>query len=189
MIQSPQKLFPSTALKKGADLWIVSNPENSRWSAKIDWLTGFQIQKSKRYGALPDLSAQVRQMIHQSPHIFQNVTAMAEPQLEQKKLSPSASSSFSPSPPSPPQSEHPGAPAQAQDQARGILVSTASRLPNLWTVEISSTGKEWIDRACDIWRSLNCPILRLFAPLKINKQDIEKKWGENTPLQYILEEQ
>ncbi len=37
---------PSLALTSGADLWVVSDSQHSRWNQKIDWYIRFQMRKN-----------------------------------------------------------------------------------------------------------------------------------------------
>jgi len=43
-----QLISDSQALKKGVDLWVVSDYKHSAWVAQIDWLLGFKIRKSRQ---------------------------------------------------------------------------------------------------------------------------------------------
>lgn len=42
-------LSHSSSWNPGADLWVVADFKNSRWSAKIDWHLNFQIVKAQRH--------------------------------------------------------------------------------------------------------------------------------------------
>lgn len=42
-----QLISQSQALKKGAQLWILSGPEYSTWNRRIDWYLCFQMRKSR----------------------------------------------------------------------------------------------------------------------------------------------
>lgn len=42
-------LSQASALNPGAELWVVPDRGNSRWTTKIDWYLNFQIAKSGRH--------------------------------------------------------------------------------------------------------------------------------------------
>ena len=111
-----------SALKKGTDLWMVSDPEYSSWNQKIDWYLSYLMKKNR----------------------------------------------------------------QKQDhQIKPLLMKTAHRLPNLWTVELSYKNKEqWLNQAHTVWKNLNRPSLRIFAPHPLSAEDIEKTWSLDT-IQYV----
>ncbi|HEY8270297.1 MAG TPA: hypothetical protein VIG33_05370 [Pseudobdellovibrionaceae bacterium] len=39
----------ASAFNPGSDLWIIPDPNNCRWTQKIDWYLNFQIVKSQRH--------------------------------------------------------------------------------------------------------------------------------------------
>lgn len=49
----------SSAFAPGCDVWIVSEPESSIWTRKIDWYLNFQIMKASLH-VMPSVSAQLR---------------------------------------------------------------------------------------------------------------------------------
>ena len=69
-----------------------------------------------------------------------------------------------------------------------LLMQTAFRLPNLWTVELICTHKGlWLNQAYTIWEKLNRPTLRLFVPRLVTKEDVETTWRKAyVPVQYLL---
>ena len=57
-------LIPSySALQKGADLWVVSDPEHSLWNAKIDWYLHFQLRTYRRWKINPAYKKKWDQML------------------------------------------------------------------------------------------------------------------------------
>ncbi len=42
-------LSQASALNPGADLWIVTDIDRSRWTAKLDWYLNFQLCKASRH--------------------------------------------------------------------------------------------------------------------------------------------
>ena len=47
MKENPQQLSSTQALKKGADLWVISDIKHNFWNSKINWYLRFQIKKQK----------------------------------------------------------------------------------------------------------------------------------------------
>ncbi len=54
-------LSQASALKQGAQLWVLPDISNSRWTVKIDWYLNFQICKAQRHTLreLPDFVEKV----------------------------------------------------------------------------------------------------------------------------------
>ena len=46
-------LSQASALNPGSELWVMTDLEKSRWTAKIDWYLNFQIVKSSRHQRPP----------------------------------------------------------------------------------------------------------------------------------------
>ena len=42
-------LASTQALTPGAQLWVVGNPEESKWALKVDWALNFQIMRASRH--------------------------------------------------------------------------------------------------------------------------------------------
>lgn len=42
-------LSQASALNPGAELWIMADASNSRWTLKVDWYLNFQVTKSSRH--------------------------------------------------------------------------------------------------------------------------------------------
>ena len=47
MKNNPQLLSRSQALKQGAQLWILSEPESCSWNHVVDWYLCFQMRKNR----------------------------------------------------------------------------------------------------------------------------------------------
>lgn len=47
MKEGLQLISESQVFKRGADLWILSDPQHSSWHCKIDWYLCFQIKKTR----------------------------------------------------------------------------------------------------------------------------------------------
>ena len=62
MKEGLQLILPSQALKNGADLWVISDPEHSSWYHKINWYLCFQIDKTGSC-PLPSPSSQMRSLL------------------------------------------------------------------------------------------------------------------------------
>ena len=62
-------LPPSLALSKGADLWIVTPPEQSFLSQKIEWHTGFLFRRMKSTDREDSKNLQDPLLIEASSHL------------------------------------------------------------------------------------------------------------------------
>ena len=120
MIQNPYPLSSEQALKKGADLWIVSDPKHSPWNQQIDWYLSFLMKKSRK-------------------------------------------------------------------DEKPLLMQTSEKRPNLWTIELAYKNNQlWLNQAHTMWKNLNRPSLRIFAPYPITTEEIQKTWqGETIPIQTL----
>ena len=157
------------ALKKGADLWMVSDPAQNMWNQKIDWYLSFFLQKTRnsqlkslrKYKAdpCPILSQEIAKLIGRVPKtLFFNEENYKTAEL----------------------------PLYKQDMKEPILIETSHRLPNLWTMELVYTNKkQWISQAHALWKNLNCPSLRVFAPSSIQAEDVETTWPAESQVEWV----
>ncbi|MDE0119695.1 MAG: hypothetical protein OXM55_06795 [Bdellovibrionales bacterium] len=185
-----QQLSYNQAFKKGADLWVLSDPKHNFWNYKIDWYLGFQIKKQKLYRTdqkttpsenlsfpLEEKKKQPENPVLAKAGIKDQTDIKINPLLSTKIKSLLKKYQITSLPSSSPSTSPP------------LLIESSLYLPNLWTLEVAYSTK-WLDTIYDIWCSLNQPTLRIFAPKEVKKEAIEKKWqsvAENTRIQYIID--
>lgn len=56
-------LSQASALNQGAQLWVLPDISNSRWTLKVDWYLNFQICKANRH-TLRDLPEFIEHVVH-----------------------------------------------------------------------------------------------------------------------------
>ncbi len=172
-------ISPAQAFKSGADLWIVSDPEHSSWSYKIDWHTGFLMRKIKSQ-KIKSISTEARASLEKTYKELKEQLKNLPPYKEKKQKAPEISNWKSLT-----KSIYPDFPTSPKSHP--ILVESSFYFPNLWTVELPYTP-EWLSGAYQIWHSLNRPTLRIFTPQPITAEDIERKWAthaKNITIQYV----
>ncbi len=179
MNQNLQIISPSQAFKSGADLWILSDPKHSFWNHKINWHTGFLLQKIKSQ-KIKTISSKAQSSL-ESTH-KELTEHLKKLPTQKKQTEPNISNWRNIIKPLLPdfQKELP--------QPCPILIESSFYFPNLWILELPYTLK-WLNTAYRIWHSLNCPTLRIFTPQPIKAEDMEKKWSspaKNITIQYVI---
>ena len=60
----PRGIEGSRALDPGCEMWLVAEPELSKWSRKIDWHLNFQIMRSKTHRTA-EISSELRTVLQE----------------------------------------------------------------------------------------------------------------------------
>lgn len=179
MNSNVQSIPSSQAFKSGADLWLLSDPKHSFWHHKIDWHTGFLLQKMKLQKIktiFPEARSRLEHTQKKLAESLKNLPTQKK-QIEldiltERNITKSLSLDFQKEPLKP----------------CPILVESSFYFPNLWILELPYTIK-WLNTAYQIWHSLNRPTLRIFTPKLVKADDIEKTWSspaKNITIQYVI---
>ena len=68
MDNNPRFISGSQALRKGAQLWVLSEPKYSTWNHRIDWYLCFQIRRSRLKKVEP--SSEQAQALLKKYHLY-----------------------------------------------------------------------------------------------------------------------
>ena len=172
MNKNPCLLTAEEAFKKGADLWIVSDPWQNVWNQKIDWYLSFWMKKNRMTQITP------------LPEYKASRTVIIDKDIAKLIGSPPKSLSFLEKDYGVTLPLNDGPTSQTHQP---LLMESSRRLPCLWTVELTFINKEtWLKQAWTLWDNLNRPSLRIFAPRFVQVEDVEKTWPKETiSIQYI----